>query len=1028
MLSSRTTGGVVAINLVTGGSQYAAAPTVSISGGSGTGCTAICHMAGTRVESVVIVNQGTDYTSAPTITLNAATGSGAVAEAKVYAGSLRPMNFFQGRFGDVYGVDGMGRGIRWDNAATTAEPIGLVKPANAPTVTGGTTVGKFVKDITVVRAGGGYVSEPSVTFTGGAPAEAADGRAVMQSGRVVGVRLTSRGRGYLSTPQVSFSGGIGDPSQFNVGISGRVHEVRVISGGEGYGERQAGTGAGAVAVTSEPSSDYINAGAHGLTNDDPFYLAAVSGNTNLSVNVTYYAVSVNATQIQAATITGGAGITLTSPITAGFLVDPANNLYIDVPYHGLLAGSTVSFSSISGGSGIAPGVRYYATSVEASRFKVAISPSATIPQAFVTDITASTVAIPPPRIEFGTQYGLTTSGTNSPNAVVRVDGGKVVSVSVLASGTGATTGSTAVVVGGGGTGASVSPDMRYGVASITAATSGSGYFAAPILTIRPATTDTVGSGAKATVSVNDSGQITAVNVFASGEYRQKPQALILDTTAQATAEMSPAITGKYLCAIRYIDDTPRVRRGPVSSSISDTVEVDVASGVGSLLWSFSHAAVDTRVTAMELWRSTADQSTVLFRVATIGRTDPEWTAGYEDTLSEPELISPTRDGYGLLPVNLPSGQVNARRFGVPPGNFAVGVIFQDRAWYAVDTTGDKPNSLFYSEIDEPESVPSVNELVIQQNTGTPDQVKALVPLATDLLIAQDAHLYKLSYVAQPVIDAAVSLVGYRGILNERCWSVMGGVAFIADSFGLYAFDGMQEEPISVPIDNYWREGIIDMSKAGQFHVSSDYDTKTVRFHYCQSSDASPTRALCYCVATQAWWEETYPEAVTATCSAFLSSRYQTVTTSGGQFLKSSGVVDQGGQGIPYRFRTGNMALTDDRQDSRAFSVVYKPTQTDSQLGLGMYYNNSDTPRANAISSDRGDGFVASAGTQASLNMKLTRSSLGEANGMARAYHSGRNDPRSAGSDKHIATELSGTQSGTAGDDVAIYGISLDGAG
>ena len=151
-------------------------------------------------------------------------------------------------------------------------------------------------------------------------------------------------------------------------------------------------------------------------------------------------------------------------------------------------------------------------------------------------------------------------------------------------------------------------------------------------------------------------------------------------------------------------------------------------------------------------------------------------------------------------------------------------------------------------------MPAFNELVVQQNSGTPDKIKALIPVASDLLIAQDAHLYKLSYVAQPVIDASVTLVGYSGILNERCWTVMGGVAFIADSFGLYAFDGMQEEPISVPIDNYWREGIIYMSKAGQFHVSSDYDTKTVRFHYCQSSDASPTRALCYCVATQAWWE------------------------------------------------------------------------------------------------------------------------------------------------------------------------------
>ncbi len=97
MLSSRTTGGVVAVNLVTGGSQYTAAPTLSFSGGGGTGCTAICRMAGTRVESIAIVNQGTGYTSAPSVTVNAATGSGAVAEAKVYAGTFRPMTFFQGR-------------------------------------------------------------------------------------------------------------------------------------------------------------------------------------------------------------------------------------------------------------------------------------------------------------------------------------------------------------------------------------------------------------------------------------------------------------------------------------------------------------------------------------------------------------------------------------------------------------------------------------------------------------------------------------------------------------------------------------------------------------------------------------------------------------------------------------------------------------------------------------------------------------------------------------------------------------------
>ena len=1028
MLSSRTTGGVVAINLVTGGSQYTAAPTVSISGGSGTGCTAICHMAGTRVESVVIVNQGTGYTSAPTITLNAATGSGAVAEAKVYAGSLRPMNFFQGRFGDVYGVDGMGRGIRWDNAATTAEPIGLVKPASAPSVSSGTTVGKFVKDITMVRQGGGYVSEPTVTITGGTPAEAAEGRAIMQGGRVAGVRLTKRGRGYQGTPSVSFTGGIGESSQFNVGLLGYVQGVTVVSGGAGYGRQQAATGLGAIGVTSEPSSNYINAGTHGFTEDDAFYFSSISGNTNLSAGADYYVVSVNATQFQAATEAGGAGITLTSPITAGNVVDPARHLYIHVPNHGLLAGSTVEFGSLSGGSGISISTKYFATSVAADKFKVMAASTSSSPQVFTTDVTAGTATIPPARVEFGTQYGLTTSGANAPYASVSVQDSQIQSVRVLAGGTGATTGSTVAIVGGGGTGATAAVDMRYRVATITASTSGSGYFAAPVLTIRPAETDTVGSGAAATVSVNSSGQITGVNVVSGGQYKEKPTALVLDTTAEATAELSSSMQGKYLCAIRYIDDTERKRRGPVASSISDTVEVEVPGGSGRLDWSFSHSAVDDRVYAMELWRSTADQATMLFRVATILRTDPEWTAGYEDALSEPELIDSQRDGYGILPVTLPSGQVNARRFGVCPGNYAVGVMFQDRAWFAVDTTGERPNSLLYSEIDEPESVPAFNELVVQQNSGTPDKIKALIPVASDLLIAQDAHLYKLSYVAQPVIDASVTLVGYRGILNERCWTVMGGVAFIADSFGVYAFDGMQEEPISVPVDNYWRDSVIDMSKASQFHMSSDYDTKTVRFHYCQSADSAPTRALCYCVATQAWWEEEYPEAVTATCNSLISDRYLTLTSASGEFLRPDGVIDQDGSGVAYRVRTGNMPLSDDRQDSRALTVVYRPTSGDSDLNLRLHYNNSATPRENAIASNRGDGFVTSGGTQSTLNMKLTRSALGDSSGTARAYHSGRNDPRSSGADKHIAAELAGTQAGTTGNAVTIHGIAIDGAG
>ena len=101
----------------------------------------------------------------------------------------------------------------------------------------------------------------------------------------------------------------------------------------------------------------------------------------------------------------------------------------------------------------------------------------------------------------------------------------------------------------------------------------------------------------------------------------------------------------------------------------------------------------------------------------------------------------------------------------------------------------------FSEVDEPESVPAVNQLILQESVGDSDEIVTLVPLASMLLVFQRRHIYKLQYVAQPVIDASVLLSAYRGILNQDCCDVMGGVAFAADSHGMYAFDGSSLDPI-----------------------------------------------------------------------------------------------------------------------------------------------------------------------------------------------------------------------------------------
>lgn len=872
VIGARTTGGVVEIRVTSGGAGYTTPPSVTIGGNAAVTASATAMLAGTRVESLILSNPGAGYTSGPTVSFSGGGGTGAAATALRHTGSLRPMSFFKGRFGTVYGVDGMGRGIRWDGGSTT-KPIGLHKPPPPAVVVVAATSesAKRITSIQLIDGGRGYASAPTVSFSGGSGGTGASAQAAILNGAVVGVRVVTGGSGYKVPPTVTLNGGFGASATFTVGVKGKAVGFDVTNRGSSY--------------TS-------------------------SGSNRATIGVS--------------------------------------------------SGASANLTGFNG-----------------------------IPQ-------------------------------------INADG-ELTGVVILSGGTGATGTPTFVIGGGSGANAAVTPRMEYAVDTITTGHSGDGrYMTPPYLTIRPAANDNTGGGAAADLSVSN-GFITGATVTAGGAYEQPPSALIVNTAARAQASVSVPQRGKYLCGVRYIAGSDSDVGGSSPSSVSHLVEVNAGDGANNLTWTFSHQYVDDRVTAMELWRTTGDQGVLLFRVATITRTGGTWSAGtYTDTLTDPQLTDSARDGYGLMPLTLPSGQINARRFEVPPGKFAVGAMFQDRAWYAVDTTSTQPNSLYFSEIDEPESVPAANELVVQENTDMPDAIVALVPLGSSLLIAQSNHIYRLTYVAQPVLDASIMLVANRGVLHNRCWAVMAGVAFFVDSVGMYAFDGSQEQSISVSVDNYWREGVIDFNQADKFHVDADYLTRTVRFYYCIATDTQPSRALCYCTATQAWWEEQYATPVTAATGVTMSGQFKRVLgLSSGAWRKESGNLDTAA-GVQYSLRTGNMALKN--EPDRAIDILYKPTANDSTLNVALHYNNSPTARSNAIQSDRGTGFTVTANGPAALNLKKTRSALGDATGSAMAHFSGRKSERSAGGDQHIAIAYSGTQSGTtSGDAVVLYGTRISGA-
>ena len=191
-LEKRETGQVIAVRMLTGGVGYTSTPTVTFSGGGGSGATGVVHMAGTHVERINITDGGSGYTSDPTITFTSH-GETYAAEAVAYAhtDSFRPMSFFRSRQNDVYGVDGMGRGLRWDARNYKMEPIGLRKPAIAPSIAKDSTATQLrLAAIQVQEVGTGYTDIPTVTISGGG-GSGGEGTARIGTGSVRSIQILS---------------------------------------------------------------------------------------------------------------------------------------------------------------------------------------------------------------------------------------------------------------------------------------------------------------------------------------------------------------------------------------------------------------------------------------------------------------------------------------------------------------------------------------------------------------------------------------------------------------------------------------------------------------------------------------------------------------------------------------------------------------------------------------------------------------------------------------------------------------------
>lgn len=941
------------------------------------------------------------------------------------------MTMARGRSGDLYGVNGVERGFRWDGITASVEQLGISPPASAPLVSATTgSPNYFVTGVDVIDNGFGYSKAPPITIAAPAGGVQAKGKAELISSAIARVAMQQYGSGYTSEPAVSVGAPdatsvAGSGAAFTAVLGGGIESLRVTRTGSGY------TSAPAVRVahacTGDETTDTLTCTAHGLEDGDTVRFPALTGGAGLSINTNYYVVAATANTFQVSSTLGGPPINFTTAITAGEVFLPpgggSGSLLMSV-LNGL--GRVVEIVIINPGANYPAAPRVY-IDPPASGVRAEATAVVGLGVISVTVTAGGSGYAGIPRLRF-----VSTTGSGA-QAFCTVVNGSITAVTVTSPGIYRTVPSV-----------SVDADPRlYNRQAVLKAVLTPGIVGKFWCAYRyvddtqPQPIPSSISDFKVLELATPAQQLDWSGLSEGSEPRVANIELWRTTADQALTLYRVAIlppgTTSYTDRLSDADLANPERTLPCTGAASSNVITCAGHGMVNGRRVRFESLVGGAGLSTDVLYYVVDATVSTFRVsATAGGTPVDITTDLSAGMA-------VVDTFDAMPIVLPNGQPNARRFRLPPQNKSAVVMFQDRAWYAVDVAGRKydgsadaaaaePNKLYFSEIDEPESVPEPNELILQDNVNGSDRITALMPFGGAMVVFQERHCHRLSYASQPIIDASISLIAQRGCLNQRCFDTQDGVAYVADTSGIYVLDGSNAVPISDAIDTFWTEGVIHFASSAYFSVRCDPMTRVVRFHFGVSAGL-PDRALCYHPITKAWWVEVYAQTLAATGVARTGGRHRVIAGmgNGSLLLADSGGADVDAAGasaaIACQYRTGSYPFDLNATDRRV-RVIYDPTSADANLTLKLHFNNSATPRLSAIRTDRGDGFVTDSSSGAQLNMKSARSALGEATGYAACYYSGRLDDRSAGGDRHLAVDVSVSRPTT--DGVTLYGMSVDG--
>lgn len=261
-------GMVRAVNITNSGTGYTSVPSITFSGGAGSGASATVVLQNGSVIKVIINDSGQNYTSNPTVTI----GTQWTATTALSIGTQ----------------------VFYSNRLYTVTVAGTTS-STAPTHTSGAVVngtasltyaGIAASASSAIKYGAGYSTIPTVYITGGINAAAylsgvkseAKLIPIISSGQIVSVQIDDGGVGYTFVNMNVVGDGTGSeisadlsPGDINslqannelLTVDGRIMNIPVVSGGYGYGSAVVavegdGTGCTATATIVNGAISKIN--------------------------------------------------------------------------------------------------------------------------------------------------------------------------------------------------------------------------------------------------------------------------------------------------------------------------------------------------------------------------------------------------------------------------------------------------------------------------------------------------------------------------------------------------------------------------------------------------------------------------------------------------------------------------------------------------------------------------------------------------------------------------------------------------